>query len=31
MKIVQRRISELTPYDKNPRKNDEAVQYRLDA
>ena len=27
MNIVQMRISDITPYEKNPRKNDEAVKY----
>lgn len=27
MQIVNRKISDLTPYEKNPRKNDAAVQY----
>lgn len=27
MEIVMRKVSELTPYEKNPRRNDEAVQY----
>ena len=27
MQIVDRKISDLTPYEKNPRKNDAAVQY----
>ena len=27
MEIINRKISELTPYARNPRKNDGAVQY----
>lgn len=27
MNIVQKKLSEIKPYDKNPRKNDEAVEY----
>ena len=27
MQIINKPIKELTPYDKNPRKNDEAVKY----
>lgn len=27
MEIVSKKISEIKPYDRNPRKNDEAVQY----
>lgn len=27
MNIVQKKIAEITPYEKNPRKNDEAVKY----
>lgn len=27
MEIVMRKVSELTPYEKNPRRNDDAVQY----
>ncbi len=27
MEIINRRVSELIPYDRNPRKNDEAVKY----
>ena len=27
MEIVNKKLSELKPYEKNPRKNDEAVQY----
>lgn len=27
MNIVQKKITEITPYEKNPRKNDEAVKY----
>lgn len=27
MQIIEKNITEITPYEKNPRKNDEAVQY----
>lgn len=27
MEIIMRRVAELTPYEKNPRKNDNAVKY----
>ena len=27
MQIIEKSITEITPYEKNPRKNDEAVQY----
>ena len=27
MKIVEKKLNEITPYDKNPRKNDEAVPF----
>jgi ParB-like chromosome segregation protein Spo0J len=27
MQIINKPIKELTPYEKNPRKNDEAVKY----
>ena len=27
MKIVEKNINEIKPYEKNPRKNDEAVKY----
>ena len=27
MKIQYKKITEITPYEKNPRKNDEAVDY----
>ena len=27
MEIINRKVSELIPYDRNPRKNDEAVKY----
>ena len=27
MQIVIKKTSEITPYEKNPRKNDEAVEY----
>ena len=27
MNIVQKRLDEIKPYEKNPRKNDEAVKY----
>ena len=27
MKIIEKKVTELIPYEKNPRKNDEAVQY----
>ena len=27
MQIIEKSINEITPYEKNPRKNDEAVQY----
>lgn len=27
MEIIMRKVSELTPYDKNPRRNDDAVKY----
>ena len=27
MEIINRKVKDLIPYDKNPRKNDEAVKY----
>lgn len=27
MEIITKKVDELTPYEKNPRKNDEAVDY----
>ena len=27
MQIIEKHITEITPYEKNPRKNDEAVEY----
>lgn len=27
MNIVEKKLTDIKPYDKNPRKNDEAVQY----
>ena len=27
LQIIEKNITEITPYEKNPRKNDEAVQY----
>ena len=27
MQIIEKSKAEITPYEKNPRKNDEAVQY----
>lgn len=27
MQIIEKSITEITPYEKNPRKNDEAVEY----
>ena len=27
MNIIEKKITDIKPYDKNPRKNDEAVQY----
>lgn len=27
MEVIEKKISELTPYEKNPRRNDEAVKY----
>lgn len=31
MKIIDKKISELKPYEKNPRKNDEAVKYVMES
>lgn len=31
MQIIEKSITEITPYGKNPRKNDEAVQYVADS
>ena len=27
MNIIEKRVKDLKPYEKNPRKNDDAVQY----
>ena len=27
LQIIEKKITEITPYEKNPRKNDEAVEY----
>ena len=27
MEIIEKKLNELTPYEKNPRKNDDAVKY----
>ena len=31
MKIIEKKLSELKPYEKNPRKNDEAVKYVMES
>ena len=31
MKIIDKKLSELKPYEKNPRKNDEAVKYVMES